>query len=234
MKYNIEIHDLPVKNVERDELKNITDPKVIKRFKDIQTSYELGVIKASKHLNVSRQYLYKWRYLYESHGVAGLYDKSRSHKYHPQKTSETTKNAIIKFVKHHQNLTYQQIAIELEKIGIIKHWMTINKICRKEGLDKAYAKNRLIKHKKSTSSVAKSTVSVIPNGSLNIINRRINDMYKMHTTKISSKETLKKRAEIIYDMCRFHFDRISLNLPENEDDYKNDIIEIIIEFIKKK
>lgn len=218
------------------ELNGISDHKVIKRFTVLLDSERLGVTLSGKKNGVNREYVYYWKIRYKKDGIAGLYDRPHTPQNHPRKTSDTNKKKILGFVKNNGHLTYIEIMFGVKKeFGIDLHWRTIRKYCIAGGITKLKVTKSKRKEKKKIINQPTDTSKqkIISEKSWNIIKRRINDMYKMHTNTINSVKHLEGKVYLLYDKCHFHFDRNKIGLPDEEEDYKDNVLDYIRQILKE-
>lgn len=99
------------------------------RQKIIKHSYKHDVKDACIRYKVSKSYIYKWRERFDGVNEKSLENQSRSHYSHPKEITQNEKEIILKFIlKHLNELAFEDMAIELKKTGIDRHYVTLQKI----------------------------------------------------------------------------------------------------------
>ena len=216
------------------EIKNIKDPEVIKRFKAIKISFDVNVQKASEEFQITTRTIFKWRKLYETEGVNGLFSKSKAHKIHPLKVTDSEKAEIIIFVKSHPDLSYEKIANELDKFGIKRHWMTIYDICKKDGIKKVYPKTTKTKIKKEEK--IQITENKIKDYEWRRIRNSIDDTYNERPWVYEAIENHNDKIEKLFSdsLTNSHLLNDLYNHSVNKKLIKLDVICFIDEYLKEK
>jgi putative transposase len=89
---------------------------------------------------ISRPTAYKWLECYALHGLAGLLEKSRAPKQHPNRTPVAIEERIIAMRQRHPLWGPRKLLVRLEKEGPQQRWpatSTVGEILKRHGLTRA-------------------------------------------------------------------------------------------------
>ncbi len=117
---------------------------------------------AERH-GVSRKTLYKWIERFEAEGPAGLEDRMRRPRQHPNQTPEAIESAIAEFRRRHPDWGPKKIVHVLSERDVKTSWparSTVTAILKRRGLVKGRPRRRSFGHPGRPTSVAECANAV--------------------------------------------------------------------------
>ncbi len=165
-----------------------------------------SISEISRLSGYSRDTLHRWKRNYLNHGLSGLIEKSKAHRYHPHKTNELIEQRIIQLRKRYRFCALK-IQLRLQKENIAIHPRTVHKILKRNNLIKKkrqYARKDVY-HKKLTTCPGE-LVEIDVKFAFKLNNQwtyqftAIDDYSRWRYLKIYQEQSTRKAMEFVCDL----------------------------------
>ena len=111
------------------------------RYSLVRYALSQGVCKASRKYNKGRSYIYFWIKRFDGE-ISSLASKSRRPKHHPLEHSQDEIELIRRYWSHNRELGLFELWFKLRNQGYNRHYVSLYRVMRREGLGRQKAANK--------------------------------------------------------------------------------------------
>jgi len=111
------------------------------RYSLVRYALSQGICKASRKYNKGRSYIYFWIKRFDGE-ISSLASKSRRPKHHPLEHSQDEIELIRRYWSHNRELGLFELWFKLRKQGYTRHYVSLYRVMRREGLGRQKAANK--------------------------------------------------------------------------------------------